>query len=115
MRVSPVNFFQHNAKQSFNGIKHLSYRDNYDDHTQGVMVDVEYYDYYPFKNESPEEIKKNTEPADRTEFISNLYPSYSSHTGEIINLMPVLDITQEAYEALKAENLNDETIIKIFA
>ena len=115
MKISPVNFIQHNSMQNFKGIKHLTYRDNYDDHTQGVMVDIEYYDYYPFKDESKEEIRKNTEPANRTEYQSNPYPSYSTHTGEMINLMPALDLTKEVYEALKSKNLKDEFIIQTFA
>ena len=115
MRVSPVNFIQHNSNQNFKGILKFSHNDSYDDNAQEVMVDIDYYDYYPFKDESKEEIESKTQPLDKTEYQPRPYPSWSTLSGKQITVKPPLSITQAQYNALKTEYIDDEFIVKTFA
>ena len=104
MKISPVNFNQQNS-QNFKGILKFNHRDCYDDNAQEVSVDVSYFDYYPFKDETQEEIRKNTEPLNRTYFDTKPYPSWNTFSGEKITVKPPLSITQTQYKILKTDKV----------
>ena len=115
MKISPVSFNYQNSNQNFNGIMRYSHNESYDDNAQEVIVDIDYYNYYPFKDETQEEIEKNTHPLDKTRYTSNPYPTYSTLTGVKIEVKPPLSVTKAQYEALRTQNINDDFIVKTFA
>ena len=113
MKISPVNFKQHNS-HSFKGVMEYSHNESYDDNAQEVIVDIDHYNYHPFKDETKEEIEKVINKHDRTKYQVNPYPTYSTLTGVKVEVKPPLSITKEQYLALKTQSLDDHFIIKTF-
>lgn len=101
MRILPVNL-----NQSFNGIKKFSHREQFDDPAQEVIVDVLHYDYYPFKDETPDEY-----PQDTVEYQAHPYPCWSTLSGDEYHIHTPLSITEAEYKKLSLSS-SDENIIK---
>ena len=113
MHISPISFTTP-IKQSFKGIEKFNYNDSQDDNAYELMVNVDYYSYYPFADETKEQIHENTRHLDTAEINYPQYPAWGTFYGNSVRIENPLPITKAQYENLKKQGMKDETILNIF-
>ena len=114
MRISPVNFNANATKQNFNGILVMTKDHEYDMGSYETTVSEWDHDYYPFKDETQEEIEKAIAPYNKTEHDSRPYPQWDDMRIYTTTVKPPLNLTLAQYKALKEQGLKDGAIINIF-
>lgn len=102
MRIAPVTFHR-NTAPSFKGIMHKTAE--YASSQDGDWYDNIFYHYYPFKDESKEEVQKEL-----TEF-QRMF-SDSDYTLTKVTTKPSLSITKQQYENLIQAGVSKDTIIE---
>lgn len=112
MRIMPFNLVQ---PVKFNGITKEISSDSYDDNANEVYVTEVRYAYYPFANETKEDIEKVELKLNKTEYDPRPYPSWGTYYDSKVEIKPHLSITQAQYDAIKKQRINDDFIIKTFA
>lgn len=95
MRIASINNFAY--KQNFNGILKLNATRSYNDNAQETMVEEKHYDYFPFLNETEEEIEKNISTLGKSDFQEMPYPSWNVLTTKVITVKPCVLITKQQY------------------
>ena len=97
MRINSIKTFSHLQNQNFSGILKLNKTKSYNDNAQETMIEEKHYDYFPFKDESEEEIEKNIEKLGKSDFQEMPYPSWNVLTTKVITVKPCVGITKEQY------------------
>ncbi len=96
MKVAPI-FTTPARKQNFNGLLIQTNKNSYDDNAQETTVNSVSYDYYPFKNESEESIKKVINNFSKYELDEKPAPAWNTLYQSTVNIKATLPITAQEY------------------
>ena len=91
MRIQSINHFVQSKNQNFNGILKLTKERSYNDNAQETTCEEKFYDYYPYKNETSEEIEKNIAELSEPIFDQKPYPTWNTYISKVITLRDSID------------------------
>lgn len=107
MNIAPVSCFN---STSFNGITKFIRHDDDCSDSYEAFFHSDFYEYYPFLDESDDSIDEVKKNLDFKHCESRDYPYYSIFTTSSVNIHNRLPITQKQYEYL-SRKFSDSTII----
>lgn len=97
MRVAPI-YNTPVYKPNFNGLLVKIHENSYDDNAQQTSVHSVNYDYYPFKDENSEDIRKVFDKYSKYELEEKPAPAWNILYQSFINVNSPLPITAEEYK-----------------
>lgn len=113
MRIAPVNYGQ---QQNFEGILKERRYTTYESSAYETTVTEARYDYYPFADETQQEIQDVEKKHNKYQWTNRPYPAWNDLLDSKVNIRATLPITKAQYEALKKETkADDDFIIRTFA
>lgn len=114
MRISPVNFNANATKQNFNGILVETRSETTDLASYETTLSEWEHDYYPFKDETQEEIEKAIAPYNKVERTTRPYPLWNDEIIYTTKVRAPLDLTLAQYNGLKKAGLSNAQILDIY-